>query len=583
MGCRYSAARSADGEEASQERRESAPTPVRTPEQSPQSASSRYSYVATRRGRASWVVGFRLGSIPFKTIVEKRFNSKITKAKESQVLEKLGRTKGIVLQKIITDREVSDDYVVTDTVLGMGLAGEVRLAHHKQSKKQVAIKTLKKKGISDEDLEMLLTEVQVVLVLDHPNVCRVYGVYEQPTEVTLILEYCTGGDMYNRLKDRKRYTEYEVKYACNQMFEAVNYLYQQMIVHRDIKLENWLYTSGEMNSLRLIDFGFATLFNQNEKMHRAHGTPYYIAPEVIRESYDAKCDIWSIGVVTYMLLSGAPPFVAPTDRELLRQVLHAPLLFPSPRWDGIHEDSMAFCEYLLNRNAEDRPSASEALSHPWLRDVERRSSLMRQVTREDVTLLLDFACQNDLRRATLGVLADAISGSDVEAEQVFLGMDQNQSGTIQLSDFLELAGVYGISAQVAHELFGKLDLKENNEIHFSEFLAAYKQISLLRDEAAIQRAFEVFDTDHSGYISAENLRGIFGHQFTGTKIEAILIQAGCDNPRGLPYEKFVEAVRDSRDILQVERPVGEEVERPVGGPVGEEVFVDQAVHEKFNL
>merc|ERR1719199_1341377 len=88
MGCRYSAPRSADGEEASQERRESAPTPVRTPEQSPQSASSRYSYVATRRGRASWVVGFRLGSIPFKTIVEKRFNSKITKAKESQIVEK---------------------------------------------------------------------------------------------------------------------------------------------------------------------------------------------------------------------------------------------------------------------------------------------------------------------------------------------------------------------------------------------------------------------------------------------------------------------------------------------------------------
>jgi Ca2+-binding EF-hand superfamily protein len=505
------------------------------------------------------MLAFRGGAVPFKTIVAQRMDSKIVKTKESQVLEKLGTAKGIVLQKIITDRQVSDDYVVTDTVLGMGLAGEVRLAYHKKSRKQVAIKTLQKIGINDVDLEMLLTEVQVVLFLDHPNICRVFGVYDQASEVTLVLEYCSGGDMYNRLKERKRYSEYEVKWTCSQMLEAVNYLYKQMIVHRDIKLENWLYMNEEdMSSLRLIDFGFAQLFSQNERMHKAHGTPYYIAPEVIRESYDAKCDIWSVGIVTYMLLSGAPPFVAPTDRELLRQVLHAPLLFPSPRWDGIHEDSRAFCAYLLNRNADERPSASEALSHPWLRDVERRSS-HNHVTKADVTLLLDFACQNDLRRATLGVLADAISGSDVEAEQIFLEMDRNQTGTIQHSDFVELAGTYGISREVAHELFGKLDLKENNEIHFSEFLAAYKHMSLLRDEAAIQRAFEVFDTDRSGYISADNLRGIFGPQFSGNKIEAILIQAGCDNPRGLPYEKFVEVVRDSRDVLQVERAVGEAV------------------------
>jgi calcium-dependent protein kinase len=250
-------------------------------------------------------------------------------------------------------------------------------------------------------------------------------------------------------------------------------------------------------------------------------------------------------------------------------VLHAPLVFPSPRWDGIHEDSRAFCEYLLNRNAEERPSASEALMHPWLQAVERRAS--HSVTRADVTLLLDFACQNDLRRATLGVLADAVSGCDVEAEQIFLEMDRNQTGTIQHSDFLELAGTYGISAEVAHELFVKLDLKENNEIHFSEFLAAYKQMSLLRDEAAIQRAFEVFDTDKSGYISAENLRGIFGPQFSGNKIEAILIQAGCDNPRGLPYEKFVAAVRDSRDVLQVERAVEQKV------------FVDRELREHYCL
>jgi Ca2+-binding EF-hand superfamily protein len=181
------------------------------------------------------------------------------------------------------------------------------------------------------------------------------------------------------------------------------------------------------------------------------------------------------------------------------------------------------------------------------------------VTKAEVTLLLDFACQNDLRRATLGVLADAVSGSDVEAEQIFLEMDRNQTGTIQHSDFLELAGAYGIASNVAHELFVKLDLKENNEIHFSEFLAAYKQMSLLRDEAAIQRAFDVFDTDKSGYISAENLTEIFGPQFSGNKIEAILIQAGCDNPLGLPYEKFVEAVKDSRDVLQVERDVGDAV------------------------
>lgn len=207
---------------------------------------------------------------------------------------------------------------------------------------------------------------------------------------------------------------------------------------------------------------------------------------------------------------------------------------------------------MLRRSPNERPTAEQALQHPWLQGATADESA-QLVREQDLGILLDFACQNDLRRATLGVLAATVATSEVtnEAENLFNDMDLNRSGTIQLSDFEQLMARFGVKAERAKTIFSKLDLKANHEIHFSEFLAAYQQMALLRDEASLKRAFDAFDTDNSGFVSAENLHEIFGAEFSGNKTENMLLQAGCQDKQGLSYEQFFNAVNDSRTFFQL--------------------------------
>jgi calcium-dependent protein kinase len=497
---------------------------------------------------------FRTGDKPLKELLADPLQRRDT---SEQVLAQLERVRGIVMHRVFTDRRLDEDYeMVADAVLGRGISGEVMQAVQKSDGAPAAIKTLGKDQVQSDQLQALIAEVEVGLYLDHPGICRVLAVYESPQEVSVVTEFCSGGDMFSRLCTIGPFPHALAQKTTIMMMEAVRYMHRHHVVHRDVKLENWLYVNVQTDSpICLTDFGFSTFYSDGVVMSKVQGTPYYMAPEVLRKHYTSKCDVWSVGVVTYMLLSGSPPFSGNTETNQLKAVLFDTLEFPEARWGGIIQDAplaIDFCKAILTRDVDKRPTADMALKHPWLSAADNASPVATPILREGMLSLLEFAKAPELRRASLGVLAATSSqlmrageeGTRNDAEKVFHMMDLDNTGTITLPDFKTLLKEQlGINGDDAEAYFTKLDIKQNKEIHFSEFLAAYQQVALTRDDKSIRRAFEIFDVDKSGYISVGNLKSFFGEEYSGSRVEDIVGELLPQSSQGLSYPEFREMVK----------------------------------------
>jgi calcium-dependent protein kinase len=512
-----------------------------------------------------------VGGFNFRELVTKDVNKKIQEAKQgsnSTMEEKLLRINGFVQRRIVRDYPYTDDYQI-GKVVGSGASGDVFQAKLKKSakwmaaQKDVVLKTLPKSNISAKKLEELVAETEVGLILDHPLICRLLRVYETEKDVTLVLEYCSGGDMFDRFAEKGKYSEPMAQQTCVQMLTALKYLQSQKVVHRDIKLENWLYANKQETSpLCITDFGFATYFDPlDEPMTNMMGSSYYIAPEILKQSYGHQCDMWSTGIVTYMLLSGRAPFGGDTVNEIFQNVLTEDLAFPTSIFSEVSQDAQDFLTYVINRNVEERPGPSQALNHPWLRKVQNAAQMSAEARGMSVDSLVAFANQPELRRAALVVMGGGASNVMFrDARAAFLDLDLTGSGTISMESFKRHLRERDpdLDEVVIEDTFSRLDVHKNGEIHYSEFLAAYDQISLVDNADAISRAFAMFDSDKTGFITKENLEEVFKGQLSEEKelleFERMLEDAGCSDKRGMDLNDFTKMVKTPRHDFSVLSP-----------------------------
>lgn len=219
---------------------------------------------------------------------------------------------------------VTEDYDIKH-VLGEGSFGQVKLVVHKRNKIERAMKIIKKQGVSEEEKEQMFKEVSILKSLDHPNIIKIFDMYEDDMNIYLVIEqtstylrYCSGGELFDRIQKINYFSEAEAAKYIKQLLSAISYLHAKNIVHRDLKAENLLFENDTPDaSLKLIDFGVSCEFLKGHKLKETLGTPYYIAPEVLLQNYDEKCDVWSCGVILYILLCGYPPFNGEDDQEIL--------------------------------------------------------------------------------------------------------------------------------------------------------------------------------------------------------------------------------------------------------------------------
>lgn len=446
----------------------------------------------------------------------------------------------IALHSRYVKGDLARAYAVEPKILGTGMSGPVQLATGRKDKKRYAVKTFKKDGLSKQRLKEMTNEVMIYLSLDHPKIARLENVYESETELHLVMEHLSGGELYDRLAAKKQYTEQLAASTAYQMLLAVNYLHSNNVVHRDLKLENWLYEAKDTDVLKLIDFGFAKFWNRSTRMSQACGSVHYVAPEVLAHNYTNKADMWSVGVIVFMLCTGSPPFHG-SDKEVIARIREAKANWNSSRFRRLSSGAQEWIRSLLVKDATQRPSASEALEHPWI-SASHASDDEIQIDREILRSLRDFTSASAFRRAVLTMVAWSLSSEDtVELRVEFEKLDQDKSGTISSLELKQvLEEHFDMDEEIAANLFERLDSSNDERISYSEFLAAAMQHRVLMHQDVLRKAFERFDTDHTGYLTVANLREVIGPDYEGESVEDLVKEVDEDEDGRISIEEFLQ-------------------------------------------
>lgn len=291
-----------------------------------------------------------------------------------QILIKLHYPKGANLRGIIKQEDPTKTYKF-EGKLGSGAFAKVKKAVHKDSGRVCAIKILKKKKMNKEQKVLLEREIAVMAKLKHPNIVELIEAFDTPKYTYLALELVSGGELFDEIIHRTEpYFEEDAKQMVRQLMLAAEYMHSMGIAHRDLKPENLLF-SADKKSLKITDFGLSKDFT-SEKLSTSCGTAIYVAPEVLMAtSYDTGCDIWSLGVITYILLTAHVPFDGSTENEVFDKIMRAAYSFPKRLFEHISDEAKDFISKIFVVDTKNRMDATQCLEHPWLSGPEDEISV----------------------------------------------------------------------------------------------------------------------------------------------------------------------------------------------------------------
>ena len=256
-----------------------------------------------------------------------------------------------------------------EKMIGGGHFGTVRTAHLKSDPDtKYAIKSILRENI-EKDIKLLEEELFILAKVDHPNIVKFHQSFIDYRYVHIVMEFCNGGELFDRIVAAQKFDERMSADIMSQMLQGIKHLHEHNIVHRDLKPENYLMETKDKNSeIKLIDFGLSKRWSTEEgaaKMHTVVGTPYYVAPEVLRGEYDKMCDVWSLGIILYVFLCGYPPFEGDNNKEIFKNVLKSKLEFDPADWDTVSDEAKDLVSKMLNKDPKKRLSAEDCLSHEW--------------------------------------------------------------------------------------------------------------------------------------------------------------------------------------------------------------------------
>ncbi|XP_073278111.1 CDPK-related kinase 1-like isoform X2 [Primulina huaijiensis] len=356
-------------------------------------------------------------------------------------------------------------------------------------------------------------EIKILRALTgHKNLVLFYDAYEDEENVYVVMELCKGGELLDHILSRGgKYSEDDAKSVLVQILSVVAYCHLQGVVHRDLKPENFLFTSKDEHSpLKAIDFGLSDYVKPDERLNDIVGSAYYVAPEVLHRSYGTEADMWSIGVIAYILLCGSRPFWSRTESGIFRAVLKADPSFDEAPWPSLSSDAVDFVKGLLNKDYRKRLTAAQALGHPWL------------VGHQDVKITLDmiiykllkaYICSSSLRKAALRALARTLSIQQLAyLREQFTLLGPNKSGLISITCFKTAITKYSTDAMKDSRVIDYVNLVSSlryRKLDFEEFCAAAISVHQLEGmntwEQNARNGYEFFEKDGNRPIMIEEL------------------------------------------------------------------------------
>ncbi|XP_074370730.1 calcium-dependent protein kinase 20-like isoform X1 [Apium graveolens] len=434
--------------------------------------------------------------------------------------------------------------------LGQGQFGTTYLCVEKSSKKEFACKAIaKRKLVTKEDVEDVRREIQIMHhVAGHPNVISIVAAYEDAVAVYVIMELCTGGELFDRIVQRGHYSERKAAELARVIVGVIESCHSLGVLHRDLKPENFLFANEEEEApLKAIDFGLSVFFKPGETFTDVVGSPYYVAPEVLRKLYGQECDVWSAGVIIYILLSGVPPFWDETEQGIFEQVLRGDLDFASEPWPSISDSAKDLVRKMLVRDPKKRLTAPEVLHHPWMKvdglapDKPLDSAVLSR--------LKQFSAMHKLKKIAIRIIAESLSEDEIAGlKQMFKMIDTDNSGHITLEELqkgLEKVGANLMESEIS-DLLESADLDNSGTIDYTEFVAAMLHLNKAQKEDHMFAAFTYFDKDGSGYITADELQHACEQFGLGSdQLEVIMHEVDKDNDGRIDYSEFVAMMQDT--------------------------------------
>ncbi|CAI5474888.1 unnamed protein product [Closterium sp. Yama58-4] len=454
--------------------------------------------------------------------------------------------------------------------LGSGQFGTTYVCRERATGNKYACKSIpKSKLLTENDVEDVRREVAILYhVQGQPNIVNMKGAYEDRDYVHIVMELCTGGELYDTIIERIEargvpYSEHDAAEMARVIVRVVERCHALGIVHRDLKPENFLLSSRDPDTaeLKATDFGLSC-FYKGEGMARHCGSPMYMAPEVVRwrsatqlmakrpAKYGPEVDIWSAGVIIYALLCGFPPFYhsSHSTKEIFKAVLRANPSFSIPPWPSISDQAKDLLRQMLHPDPAKRPSAHEVLCHPWLAEagVAQTEPLPPVV----LTRLKQFTSMVKMKRMAMKVIAEGLKEEEIRGlRELFEAMDTDHSGTITMTELRDGLKKYGANLSDAEisRIMEETDIDQSGEIEYGEFLAATLNLSKIDKQENLLKAFAFFDTDGSGTITLDELQKACEQLKMSTgEVEAMMREVDENKDGTIDYQEFVAMMRKTQ-------------------------------------
>ncbi|GIL67400.1 hypothetical protein Vafri_20799 [Volvox africanus] len=400
------------------------------------------------------------------------------------------------------------EYYTRLTLTSYGASCKVLTAYHRMTNKKVAVKTIpKSRKQLDRQRQKVMLEIGTFrMVEDHPNAVRVLEIFEGAECYYIVMECCEGGELFDHISKKQGcFTERQAAGLLRSLMLFLAHMHSKGIAHLDIKPENLMFDSeGASGVLKVLDFGSSAFVQPNETVRNAFGTVRYASPEMANDVCGQKADIWSAGVVMYILLCGRAPFLKSNDIDTLNFIKNGPKVkFSGERWSSISHCAKDCIRSLLEPNPRTRPTAVEVLAMPWLKQQVPETVIVPDTLKH----LRTFANQSRIRRLLLGLMADQLVGSG--ANQLlgqFYTLDKDFSGTLEISELVKAAkeAIPELSEVEINRMFEALDVDRTGTVDVKEFFAGLIQtIDEEKQTLVAQKSFTMLDKRGSGYVTKE--------------------------------------------------------------------------------